>query len=100
MPRRSGHEENRAMSSNRWSFSKSTTAVGVFGLAAGLLVGLGVLMSGKPATGRSRGLVNDWTTRHVIFSNPGTVTDAMREGRYERWYRTVNDPRFVMQQMK
>ncbi len=88
------------MSRKRARFSKPTIAIGVFGLAVGLFAGLSVLMTGKPATGGRIGLVDDWTTHHVIFSNPGTATEAMREGRYEQWYRTVNDPRFVMQQMK
>jgi hypothetical protein len=46
------------------------------------------------------GLVDDWTTHHVIFSNPGTAADALAQGRFEQWYGTVNDPRYIMQQMK
>ena len=51
-------------------------------------------------SGRSMGLVDDWTHHHLIFSNPGTFTEAIAQGRYTQWYRTVSDPRFAMQQLK
>jgi hypothetical protein len=46
------------------------------------------------------GLVDDWTTHHLIFSNPGTAVEALAQGRVAQWYRTITDPRYVMQQMK
>jgi hypothetical protein len=46
------------------------------------------------------GLVDDWTTYHVIFSNPGTAVEALAQGRLAQWYRIVNDPRYIMQQLK
>ena len=88
------------MSRNRWRFSKSIIAVGIFGLALGVLAGLTALISGKPALGGSMGLVNDWTHHHVIFSNPGTAAEALAQGRFEQWYRIVNDPRYLMQEKK
>ena len=88
------------MNRNRWRFSKPAIAIVVFGLAVGLLAGLTALITGKPATGRRMGLVDDWSTHHLIFSNPGTAADALAHGRFEQWFRTINDPRFLMQQMK
>jgi len=88
------------MNRNRWRFSKPAIAIVVFGLAVGLLAGLTALVTGKPATGRRMGLEDDWSTHHLIFSNPGTAADALAHGRFEQWYRTINDPRFLMQQMK
>ena len=88
------------MRCNRWRFSKPIIAVGVFGLAVGLLAGLTALISGKPETGPGMGVVDDWTHHHLIFSNPGTAPDALGQGRIEQWYRIVNDPRYNMQQMK
>jgi hypothetical protein len=88
------------MSRNRWRFSKSTIAIGVFGLAVGLLAGLTALITGKPATGRGMWLVDDWTHHHLVFSNPGTAADALAQGRFEQWYKITNDPRYIMQQMK
>jgi hypothetical protein len=46
------------------------------------------------------GTIDDWTHHHVVFSDPGTSDDAIRRGEYEQWFRIVNDPRYVMQQMK
>ena len=40
------------------------------------------------------GVVDDWSTHHLVFSNPGTIADAMRSGTVERWYKIVNDPRY------
>ena len=88
------------MSRNRWRFSKPTIALGVFGLAVGLLAGLTALVAGGPATGPGMGLVDDWTHHHLIFSNPGTAVEALAQGRLEQWYRIVNDPRYIMQQAK
>ena len=40
------------------------------------------------------GVVDDWSNHHLVFSNPGTIADAMRTGTVDRWYRIVNDPRY------
>jgi hypothetical protein len=78
------------------TFSK----LAIVGAAFVVLIGLTVLITGKPATGSSTGLVDDWTHHHLIFSNPGTFTEALAQGRFKQWYRTINDPRYIMQQMK
>ena len=41
---------------------------------------------GQENQGHGVGLVDDWTTHHVIFSNPGTEEDAIRNGTYEAWH--------------
>ena len=46
------------------------------------------------------GLPDDWTHHHVVFSDPGSADDAIQNGTYERWFSIVNDPRYVMQQIK
>ena len=46
------------------------------------------------------GLPDDWTHHHVVFSDPGSADDAIQNGAYERWFGVVNDPRYVMQQIK
>lgn len=46
------------------------------------------------------GIPEDWTHHHLIFSNPGTASEAIAQGRYEQWYRIVTDPRYVWQQRK
>ncbi len=88
------------MSAKGWRFFKPAFALGAVGLAAGLLVGLNVLISAIPTPGPIVGVVDDWTHHHVVFTNPGTAAQALAEGRFERWYKIVNDPRYIMQQMK
>jgi hypothetical protein len=46
------------------------------------------------------GIVDDWTHRHVIFSNPGPLMDALMNGRRVEWERIVTEPRYRMQQIK
>jgi hypothetical protein len=45
----------------------------------------------------SLSVVEDWSTHHVVFSNPGTLEDAQRNGTEEHWWRIVSDPRYRMQ---
>ena len=35
-----------------------------------------------------------------MFSDPGTADEAMHKGTYGRWWKIVNDPRFVLQRQK
>lgn len=46
------------------------------------------------------GAPDDWTHHHVVFSNSGTVAEAIQNGTYPRWARLVSDPRFMLQQRK
>lgn len=48
----------------------------------------------------SGGVVDDWTHQHVIFSNPGTLEDALKKGKYGEWQFVMNDPRYQMQQVR
>ena len=46
------------------------------------------------------GLPDDWSHHHVMFSDPGTEQDAVKNGTHEQWLKAVNDPRYVIQQLK
>jgi hypothetical protein len=46
------------------------------------------------------GLVDDWTYHHLVFSNPGTREDAVKDGTLEKWLKVTNDPRYRMQKVK
>ncbi len=46
------------------------------------------------------GIPDDWTHHHVFFTDPGTEQDAVMNGVHEQWLKTVNDPRYVIQQLK
>jgi hypothetical protein len=59
-----------------------------------------ILRNGPQGPPEVQGLVDDWSHHHLIFSNPGTEEEAIKNGRYEEWLRVVNDPRYIMQQLK
>lgn len=56
-------------------------------------------LSSSP-TASSKGVVDDWSTHHVKFSDPGTEADAIRNGTRDKWLRVTADPRFQMQLLK
>jgi len=61
---------------------------------------LGWLAASASAQNSDQSMVDDWSSHHVIFSDPGTVQDAMMNGRRAQWERIVNDPRYRMQQLR
>ena len=69
-------------------------------VAAGLL--LAWVM--RPALAQNQpyveGIVDDWTTHNVIFSNPGTEEEAIKNGKLGEWLNIVNDVRYRMQQAR
>ncbi len=46
------------------------------------------------------GVPDDWTHHRLVFSDPGSEQDAIHNGASYEWSRIVNDPRYVMQQLK
>ena len=70
-------------------------------VASGLLVvWLTIPAFAQQSASQGMGVPNDWTHQHVVFSDPGTFQEAMTNGTYDKWARTVNDPRYQLQQMK
>src|ERR1019366_1120543 len=49
---------------------------------------------------QGRGIPDDWSHHHLVFSNPGTEEEAIANGTYDRWLNIVNDPRYIIQQLK
>ena len=48
-----------------------------------------------------RGAVpGDWSHHHLVFSPPGTVEEAVRNGKLELWQTITNEPRYRMQLQK
>jgi hypothetical protein len=45
-------------------------------------------------------MVEDWSHHYLIFSNPGTLENAQRNGKEADWRRIVSDPRYRMQWVK
>jgi hypothetical protein len=65
----------------------------MFSATLGMLAGLSI-------QARGQAVVDDWSTRHLIFSNPGTEGEALAKGTYSQWWKIVNDSRYIMQQRK
>ena len=65
-----------------------------------LIASVALSLAAQDNPSQPKGAPDDWTHHHVIFSNPGTMQDAIKDGSYERWLRVQTDPRFKMQQMK
>ncbi len=86
---------------NRTWHSLSFVGITLLGAAGfgGLTQGQGappVRVGGAEITG----IPEDWSHRHVVFSNPGTEQEAIQSGRHSQWQKVVNDPRYVLQQLK
>jgi hypothetical protein len=79
---------------------RTLSKLAIVGAAFAVLIGLSILTTGQPGPQNRGGVVDDWSFHHLVFSNAGTAADALAQGRFEQWYRTVNDPRYIMQQMK
>jgi hypothetical protein len=75
-----------------------------FALAAIAAVARPILaQSAPPIKMRSvqiTGVPEDWSFHHLVFSDPGSAQDATQAGRYNEWLQIVNDPRYIMQQLK
>ena len=77
----------------RWLFTFVLVA-----LAAAAVPAFAQEKKGEPS--HSQGYVEDWSSHHVVFSNPGTEQDARKRGEYDKWLRIVNDERYMMQQRR
>ena len=40
------------------------------------------------------GVPEDWTHHHVVFSNPGTLADAEKNGTVDQWFKITSDARY------
>ena len=64
------------------------------------LIGVGVMIFAQEAPTQKMGVVDDWTHHHLVFSNPGTAAEAIKNGTIEQWYSVTHDPRYQLQQFK
>jgi len=46
------------------------------------------------------GTPDDWTHHHAVFPDAGTAEQALQNGTFDRWVRTVNNPRYQLQRAK
>jgi hypothetical protein len=65
-----------------------------------MLPAVGVSSWGQEAPAKSAGVVDDWSHHHVVFSNPGTREDAVRNGTLDQWLKVTNSSRYQMQKVR
>ncbi len=68
--------------------------------AAGMALMCAAAASGQEAAAAKGGVADDWSHHRLIFSNPGTAEEAIRNGWYGRWLEIENDPRYRLQERK
>jgi hypothetical protein len=88
--------EHAFMSLKGFFLSLTFIAVVVLGATSNGQTAPAVRVGGADVTG----IPQDWSTRHVIFSNPGTEQEAIQRGWHDQWRKVVNDPRYVIQQLR
>jgi hypothetical protein len=65
--------------------------------AFGLFVSaIAIAAPAQDAQGPASGVPQDWSHRHLIYSNPETLDEAVRNGTVKQWTKKANDPRFVL----
>jgi hypothetical protein len=69
-----------------------TTAVLLIGAAASTLA-----QNNPPQT---VGIPEDWTHHHAFWGDAGTAVQAIQDGNYDQWLKTVSDPRYQLQRAK
>ena len=78
------------MSAKKTLSSKRPFAGVVFVFAA-------VLATGQMAWAQVDGNEIDWSTRHMVFSNPGTESEAQAKGKQAQWLKVIKSHRYDMQ---
>jgi hypothetical protein len=80
----------------------SVSRFAIFSVAFLTFIGLTIVVAGEPGPHRRHvGLVEDWSHRHLVFSNPGTYDQVKNDpAAYSKWIRIMYDDRYIMQQMK
>jgi len=59
-----------------------------------------ILSHGPQQEFELQGLPDDWSFHHLNFTDPGTEEEATKVGAHEEWLRVVNNPRYVIQQLR
>jgi hypothetical protein len=73
----------------------------VSAVALCMMVGIAVMITGEPASTKPIGVADDWSHRHLVFSNPGTYDQVKNDSAaYSRWLKIQYDTRYILQQMK
>jgi hypothetical protein len=72
----------------------------IFVVVGALTFPLAIPMHAQNSPPDRIGIPEDWTHHHAVFADPGTAEQAIQNGNFDRWVRTVNDPRYQLQLVK
>ena len=75
--------------------AKSKTLVAGWVIA---MLAASMYVAGVSAQSMPKGYPQDWSHRHLVFSNPGTYQQAVQKGTANEWLKITNDPRYIIQQ--
>lgn len=59
-----------------------------------------LVTAGLSSAYAQQGIATDWSSRHVIFSSPGTEMNALMNGKRAEWQHTASSYRYQVQQIK
>jgi hypothetical protein len=59
-----------------------------------IVIGLTVTIWGQENPQQRVPITEDWSTHHLVFSNPGTFEQATQNRPFPEWYRALADPRY------
>ena len=75
-----------------------------FLVALPLVASLAVVISSSgaspPVASATGAVIDDWSHHRLVFSDPGTMEEAIGEGNLDRWLKVSSDPRYKLQQLK
>jgi hypothetical protein len=80
--------------------SSSLIAISACIVLAGCSSVSNISTSDQPLATARTGVVTDWSQRHVIFSNPGSESDAIANGEHDKWLRITSSARYNIQQIQ
>jgi hypothetical protein len=80
------------MSRNYWTWKLLTAVASV-----AMLAGFSLVMFGQENPQPQVPMIEDWSTHHLVFSDPGNFAQATQTRPFLEWYKVLNDPRYQME---
>ncbi len=79
---------------------QSFRSLTIIGVMIGIMFTFSGAVSAQNGAASPFGLPQDWSNRHLIYSNPETLDEAITNGTVDEWYEKATDPRFLVQVKK
>lgn len=81
---------------------RTSSKLAIIGAVLASILGITILTTGQPAQSKHHaGLVEDWSSHHLIFSNRGAYEKVKNDpAAYSRWLSIQYSTRYIMQQAR